>query len=332
MMSNRIPATSLLKVFLISVLLSGCGKSDAVATEPEVTAAEKKKLKVIGYLYANDLITALPKIEFTKITHVNVSFINPDAAGTFAFVPGLQELVKKAHENNVKVISALAGGDAPGHLKELIKPQSRKILVDGLLQLAQAYNLDGIDVDLEGDFVNENFEGFVTELSAGLKKDGKVMTIAVATWNSAAYTDKALALFDWINIMSYDKTGPWKKDEPGPHAPYEYAESDFAHWNVNRHIPADKLVIGLPFYGYGFGANIQESINFSELVTSYPGSEKEDFWVVTGKGTFFYNGLPTIRKKVAFALKKKMGGVMIWHLLGDAAGDNSLLNAINSSL
>lgn len=35
----------------------------------------------------------------------------------------------------------------------------------------------------------------------------------------------------------------------------------------------------------------------------------------------------TIKRKTALALKKA-GGIMIWQLLGDAAGDSSLLTAI----
>lgn len=320
-------------LFFLSLLFIGCGKTASMASEQEKDQVIKKDFKVVGYVFAaSNLDAAAEKIDFSKITHLNIAFINPDAAGVFAPVSGLISLVKKAHENNVKVLAALAGGDPPPHLKDLIKPAARKMLVDGLLLLTQTYGLDGIDVDLEGDFVNGDFEGFVTDLSAALKKENKLMTAAVATWNSAAYSDKAIRLFDLINIMSYDQTGPWRKDNPGPHSTYEAAEADFNHWHITRSIAANKLVLGLPFYAYGFGADIPESMSYGELVSTYPGTQQEDFWVVSGKGTFFYNGIPTIRKKVAFALKNKMGGVMIWQILGDAQGQYSLLAAINSEI
>ncbi len=53
--------------------------------------------------------------------------------------------------------------------------------------------------------------------------------------------------------MSYDHTGPWRPEKPGPHAPYEEAQAALAYFGVDRKIPKDKLVLGVPFYGYGFG-------------------------------------------------------------------------------
>ena len=44
----------------------------------------------------------------------------------------------------------------------------------------------------------------------------------------------------------------------------------------------------------------------------------------------YYNGIPTIKKKVKLA-KEKAGGVMFWQLGGDAPGDKSLVNAINEA-
>lgn len=320
-----------LRFICLAVLLSGCSKNNVKAIEPQPKEETKKDFKVVGYMFADgDLLAKSAKIDFSKISHLIIAFINPDASGNFAAVTGLQALAKKAHDNNVKILSGLAGGNPPQHLKELLKPANRKILVDGLIQLTRTYNLDGIDVDLEGDFVNEYYEAFVVDLSASLKKENKLMTAAVATWNSAAYSNKAIALFDLINIMSYDQTGPWRKNQPGPHSTYEVAEIDFDHWNINRGIEAEKLVLGLPFYAYGFGPDIREDMTYGEMVTAYPGSEKTDQLELPGKGIFYYNGLPTIRKKVAYAIKKKAGGVMIWQLLGDASGEHSLLLAIHN--
>jgi chitinase len=46
-----------------------------------------------------------------------------------------------------------------------------------------------------------------------------------------------------------------------------------------------------------------------------------------GNIIMYYNNIPTIKKKTELAMEKA-GGVMIWQLLGDAPGDNSLLNII----
>jgi chitinase len=322
----------LLVIFVFLELLAS-SKSEAFVPLIDSSVVKNKNFKVIGYLFSRgNLIALSEQTDYSKITHLNIAFINPDSSGAFAAVPNLQLLVQKAHQNGVKVISALGGGNPPAYLKDYLKPEKRKVLIDGLVQLIQSNNLDGIDVDLEGEFVNENYEAFVSELSARLKKEKKMMTAAVATWNSAAYSDKALALFDLISVMSYDHTGPWRKEQPGPHSTYEQALTDFKHWNTDRKISSSRLILGLPFYGYGFGPDIREDINYGELVATYPGAEKADLIELPGKGTFYYNGMPTIKKKVDYAIENRMGGVMIWQLAGDAQGAYSLLNVIHKEV
>lgn len=309
--------------------LVSCAKSKA--TDQSMPDKKDKGFYVVGYIFGSgDLDAESAKLDFSKITHLNIAFLNPDANGLFSPSAGLTAAIKRAHDNKVKVLFSFGGGNAPQHLKELIKPTKRAELIKELVKLTNTYNFDGVDVDLEGDFIDLNYEGLIVELSSALKPHKKLLTAAVATWNGNAISDKALALFDLVNIMSYDQTGPWNKEKPGPHSTYEAAETDFAYWNTSRSVPANKLTLGLPFYGYGFGPSIQESYSYGDIVTGFPGSELVDFVVVPNKGTIYYNGLPTIKKKVGFALNKKAGGIMIWQLLGDATGDKSLLSAINT--
>jgi len=66
-------------------------------------------------------------------------------------------------------------------------------------------------------------------------------------------------------------------------------------------------------------------------VAQYPGAENTDQVSTTGGGIIYYNGIPTIKQKTAFAIKQA-GGVMMWQLLQDAGGDQSLLNAIDGTV
>ena len=54
--------------------------------------------------------------------------------------------------------------------------------------------------------------------------------------------------------MVYDKTGPWRPDDPGPHAPYSYADEALEYWTKERKIPMEKLTLGsfsgMPHYFY----------------------------------------------------------------------------------
>ncbi len=72
-------------------------------------------------------------------------------------------------------------------------------------------------------------------------------------------------------------------------------------------------------------------MKYKDIITSFPGAENTDSVAVAGGGTIYYNGIPTIKQKVSFAIANKAGGVMIWQLLGDSKDSLSLLKVITDS-
>jgi GH18 family chitinase len=46
----------------------------------------------------------------------------------------------------------------------------------------------------------------------------------------------------------------------------------------------------------------------------------------------YYNGINTIKKKMQFAQKENLAGVMIWEISHDTNDDYSLLKAINEAI
>ncbi|MFB9842436.1 glycosyl hydrolase family 18 protein [Mucilaginibacter ginsenosidivorans] len=289
----------------------------------------QQKFRVIGYLRTNNILEGQAgQVDYGKVTHINIAFINPDSAGNFTSMPGLKAFADKMHGLHIKVLASIGGGLAPAYYTSLLAEGNRQALVQKLAQLSESYNLDGIDVDLEGERVDANYESFITMLSAALKPKGKLLTAAVATVYKDRYTDKVLSLFDFINIMSYDKTGPWRPEKPGPHAPYEMAVEDMNYWAGEKGIAKDKLNLGIPFYGYGFGPGAPSDMSFRKIVSTYSGAENKDEWTLPEGGTIYYNGIPTIKNKTTLALERA-GGIMIWQLLGDAQGKYSLLNAVD---
>ena len=64
--------------------------------------------------------------------------------------------------------------------------------------------------------------------------------------------DSVFGHFDFINIMAYDGAGYWDPKAPGQHSPLEFARTNVEHWFA-REPPKVKAVLGVPFYGYGFG-------------------------------------------------------------------------------
>ena len=318
-MQNRYCAARKLLLLFVCVL----------AFAVSYTQAAKKHFRVVGYLMArhNGLAKAA-QLNFAALTHLNLAFINPDSAGNFALADDLPQIVQLAHNNHVKVLMSFGGGDTPPYLTSFLTDNKRPGFIQKLVGIAVKYGFDGIDVDLEGEAVNANYSKFVTELAAQLAARHKLITAAVATWFAKSVTDSALAKFDFINIMSYDKTGPWEPSRPGQHAPYNMAVEDIDYWAVTRGVARDKLNLGLPFYGYGFGAgNVTSDMNYRDIVSAYPGAENKDSLKLANGQTMYYNGLPTIKSKTKLALQKT-GGVMIWEVSQDAAGGLSLLKGI----
>jgi GH18 family chitinase len=290
--------------------------------------------KIVGYYFlytaVRDTVHADSTYQFlNKITHLNIAFINPDSLGDFRSDLSIDTLIKKAHQKNVKVLASIGGGGLHPYYSVLLDNKNRKIFIRNLVSLVKRYDLDGIDVDLEGSDIDKNYEKFIIELTASLKPLKKLITAAIATTYKDLLPDKALKQFDFVNVMSYDLTGPWRSQDAGDPSPYSMAVEDLDYWHNERGIPKEKLVLGLPFYGYGFSKvdSPVVSMSYKQIISLYPNSALSDTLNLPGNVVMYYNNMATIKKKTELAIQKG-GGVMIWQLLGDANGNNSLLNAI----
>jgi len=315
-------------IFFWLLLIGGCSKNDTKANTG--TDPVKGSFRVVGYVPRGvDLSGAMP--DFGKITHLNIAFLNPDSTGVFAVDEGVRVLTGLAHAKGVSVLLSIGGGNPPGYLKTLVGGSHQAALIQALVALTEQYGCEGIDVDLEGDFITGDYESFVRNLATALRAKKKLITAAIASAYADRYTNTALAQFDFVNIMSYDKTGPWNPARPGPHAPYSMAVGDLTYWTGTRGLAVAKVGLGLPFYGYGFGTNAPESMSYGDIVLQYPAAKDSDRLTVAGGGIVYYNGAATITAKTTLALQKA-GGVMIWQLLQDATGNGSLLNAIDSTI
>jgi chitinase len=290
------------------------------------------QFRVVGYVpLGRQPVPFISDSTFKKLTHLNIAFINPDSAGNLIVPVGFDSLMLQAHASNIKVLMSIGGGTFNPNYANLLTSKNRESFIERLVTLCMNYNVDGIDVDIENDNIDKNYEGFVTDLSASLKPLHKLMTAALATWNAHLISDAALQQFDFINVMSYDETGPWSPDRPGPHAAYEKAAADIKYWTKSRRLAKEKINLGLPFYGYCFGTTYGESMAYKDIINTFPGAEQQDTIAPATGGNIYYNGLPTIQKKTMLALEKA-GGVMIWQILQDTPGSKSLLSAIQETI
>lgn len=315
------------KTFIIILLLSNL-------VFPLKAQLTKSDFRIVGYYSTRSAMSDFKKFPFKRVTHVNLFFLNPDTSGNFTKdFSALKPFISKAHKKNVKVLFSIAGGSSHPYYHTLLKDDKRPAFIQNLVSVVLKYNIDGIDVDIEGSDIDENYEVFVLELGQALRAQNKLMTAAIAIYYKDQFSDKALSQYDFVTVMVYDRTGPWSPEKPGQHSSYENAVEDLEYFGTERKIPREKMALGVPFYGYGFGPEITsppKSMNFDEIVTKFPGSENVDEWKMEDGMIMYYNGIPTIRKKTELA-KEKASGIMIWQVGGDAHGSKSLLKVINKT-
>ncbi|KAF8154277.1 glycoside hydrolase family 18 protein [Crassisporium funariophilum] len=190
----------------------------------------------------------------------------------------LRKLVSGARSSGMstKIVLSVGGWSGSHWYSEVMSSSSnRSKLVRTLVGVVDAYGLDGIDVDWEypnapgsGNPHSSADAGNLLDFFTLLRKElgpARIISAAVThvPWlgkdgkplsNVAAYA----AQITFVNIMNYDVSESSPK--PGPNAPLgdlcgtntqpaATAQSAFAQWTAAG-MPASKLLLGLPLYGY----------------------------------------------------------------------------------
>ena len=166
--------------------------------------------------------------------------------------------VKKAHENGMQVWGVLdnfQNDDLFVYTRFLNTLAGRQKVIDTLIEEAQSYNLDGINVDIEGlaeatdvyDFIE-----FVREISIACRRAG--LFISVNNYVPYNYNDhydlkEQAAFADDVIIMGYDEhiVG---SEEAGSVASIGYVEYGIEEALMD--VPAERLINGIPFYTIGW--------------------------------------------------------------------------------
>ena len=289
------------------------------------------QFKVVGYAPNWYGAEYLDQIDYSQVTHLIYAFAIPTAEGEIRPLDDggfMTALVKKAHENNVKVCIAIGGWSYKGKPLESTFAAATdtdakcKTLANAMLKVVDEYGLDGIDVDWEYPRAKtmRQYETLVKYLREGLDQrgEGKTLTSAVTGFMAAGYSSTALGCLDWVNVMAYDGDGG------SGHSPYRYAVDSVNAWKKVG-VPKEKIMVGVPFYARPNWTSYRALIaadknNAAKDQTDYKGA------------TAYYNGLETIARKTEFAVENA-GGIMIWEMNQDYVADKelSLLNKIHET-
>ncbi len=319
-------------LFLTSFFVFLAATSCKTSYGPDIYKTDNS-FKVVGYIGGGNF-DKLDSIELTRLSYLNLAFASPNKEGYLIMDDNADVSVgvKKGHDANLKVFISLGGGGRPDTVfwKNALLPANRSAFIMKIVSYVEANNLDGVDVDIEGNlfpYIGYTYGPFVIEMKEALHAKGKGMSCALGAVDiDPVVTQDALEAYDFVNVMVYDKTGIWRPNIIGPHSPYSYAEDAIKYYTSERKLDPSRITLGLPFYGFDFTPPARY-IDFSEIIASDPANAYRD-----SIGMRYYNGIPTIAQKTVLAKTSALGGVMIWELACDTHGDLSLLRAMDQTL
>ncbi|MFC4049106.1 glycosyl hydrolase family 18 protein [Actinomadura syzygii] len=282
----------------------------------------------------------------------------------------------KAKHPNLKILWSFGGWTWSGGFGQAA--QNPAAFADSCYNLVEdkrwADVFDGIDIDWE--YPNacglscdtSGPDAFKKLLAAVRAKFGSGNLVTAAITADASNGGKmdvtdyggAAQYVDWYNPMTYDYFGGW--DAKGPTAPHSPLTSypGIPHEGFNttdtiaklkaKGVPANKLLIGLGFYGRGW-TGVTQSEPGGTATNPAPGTYEagiEDYKVIKSRcpvtgtvaGTAYakcgdqwwsYDTPSTIGGKMKYAGAEGLGGAFFWELSGDTT-NGELISAIKNGL
>jgi len=170
-------------------------------------------------------------------------------------------VVAQVHALGVKIVPTVVDDTRAGQLSTLLSTAAgRTHHVAQLLALVMANGFDGVDLDYENfafadgeaswNATRPRWDAFIQALATALHAQGKMLTVDIPPMYSDTsgywvYDYRGIAPWvDRVRIMAYD----YSFSSPGPIAPFAWVAQVVA-FAVTR-IPAGKVQIGVPSYGY----------------------------------------------------------------------------------
>ncbi len=268
----------------------------------------------------------------------------------------------------LKLILSLEGQAAS--FAQDAQPDQRQAFVASCVDLFLRGNLapnvhapglfDGIDIDWEFPRQEDaaNFLALLAEFRRQFDalRAGILLNIAVGhsprmagalTINGTSDLSAVSDLVDQVGLMTYDYTGPWAHTT-GFVAPYAATQRSVQDY-LAAGVPASKLVLGVPFYGYGWqlvpeennglfqeGEPIRGDRPYSYIETLIPHStvyrdrDTATPWLFDGDAFWTYEDPTSVRIKTSYALDQHLGGLMFWELSGDTSAATLLQSAFDT--
>ena len=308
-------------------LLQSCGNA------PKQTQTPSEKV-VIAYVTSWSEVMPNPDL----VTHINYAFghVNDSFNGVrinneerFKQIVALKE--KAPH---LKVLLSI-GGWGSGRFSEMAgDEQNRLSFAKDCQRVVQEYGLDGIDLDWEYPTSSaagissspddtDNFTLLMRDIRQAIGKD-KLLTMASVA--SARYVNFRAILndIDFVNIMSYDMA-----NAPRHHSTLYRASisgrltcDDAVKAHIDAGVPAERLVLGMPFYGRGgkiLSNRDYRDIDFNGEYTEVWNDTAKVPYLINKEGTMVlgFDNVRSLSIKCEYILEKGLLGGMYWEYAAD---------------
>jgi GH18 family chitinase len=208
-----------------------------------------------------------------------------------------------------------------------------------LTALAVTKTYDGIDIDYESLQAGDRsaFSTFVSELAAALHAQGKQLSVTVhpktsepGTWDGPQAQDYAAigTVADRVRVMAYDYH--WATSGPGAIAPLPWVDQVAAF--AASQIPASKIQLGIPLYGYDWVGSSAEGLTFDQVTTRRTSAKASRQWSTADSSPWFrytsngvthevwYEDTQSVTAKLGVVDKYGLAGAVFWRLGGEDAG------------
>ncbi|KAE8718885.1 hypothetical protein F3Y22_tig00109987pilonHSYRG00158 [Hibiscus syriacus] len=269
----------------------------------------------------------------------------------------------RSRNPNVRTLLSIGGGNSsPVDFASMARQAiSRKSFIDSSINLARSYNFHGLDLDWERPSTRtemDNLGLLLNEWRAALNYESAVtgrpkLLLSAALFYNSYYNSLLHPIqairnsLDWINVMAYDFYAPGWSTVTGPPAALFNSDTQVSgdygiqSW-IQSGIPANKLVMGFPFYGrawrivnannHGFfeptsGAAITPdgAAGYGQIREFIAQNNAVEVYNATVVSNYCYNGTTwigyddtqSIRAKVSYVKQNGLLGYYAWHVGAD---------------
>lgn len=226
-----------------------------------IIANSESDFKIVAYFPLYSTVEEANSIDFSQFTHVNIEAIYSTKEGKLELPSWsgngkkekelIDSIISKGHAAKIKVL--LTVGYSASTLEMIKDSTAREIFTDTLIEYCKQKNIDGIDLDLEGNFDSDGYTQLALLLRSKIKNENIILSAAVTgspNYNGDKWTDEFIHTMDYINVMIYDIRGSWNGSPIGNHSSFEDFILAAREWN--KRLSKKRIVLGTPMYGRTF--------------------------------------------------------------------------------